>query len=142
MHHMELKTLLMNCTAYLYHAIFLWTPTSEAGWTAIAKDFYEKWQYPNCLGNLDGKHIYIQPPGHSGSTFRNYKGRFCVVLMAVVDANYRFVYVNVGSQGKLSDGSLFAHSDLRRAMDGGLLNIPRPEPLPNSNTVVPHVCWR
>lgn len=50
-----------------------------------------------------------------------------MVLLAVVDANYRFVYVNVGSQGRLSEGGFFAHSKLHRAMDEGLLNVPPPE---------------
>ncbi|KAK7160675.1 hypothetical protein R3I93_008363 [Phoxinus phoxinus] len=118
---------------------YLKTPTSEAAWRAVAADFKDKWQYPNCLGALDGKHISIQPPGHSGSTFRNYKGHFSVVLMAVVDANYKFVYVNVGAQGRLSDGGLFAHSDLHRAMETGRLNFPPPEPLPNTTTVVPYM---
>lgn len=95
-----------------------------------------QWQYPNCLGALHGKHIYIQPPSHSGCTFRNYKGCFSVVLMAVVHAHYKFVYVSVGGQGRLSDDGLFAHSDLHRAMDAGLLNVPEPEPLPNTDTVM------
>ncbi|XP_036436857.1 protein ANTAGONIST OF LIKE HETEROCHROMATIN PROTEIN 1-like [Colossoma macropomum] len=128
------QIVLSTCEA-LYEVMkddYLKTPTSEASWRAIAKDFYEKWQYPNCLGALDGKHIYIQPPGHSSSTFCNYKGCFSVVLMAVVDANYKFIYVNVGSQGRLSDSGLFAHSDLCTAMHGGLLNVPKPEPLPKA----------
>ncbi|KAK0133221.1 putative nuclease HARBI1 [Merluccius polli] len=135
------QIVLSSCEA-LYEVMkedYLKTPTSEAAWRAIAADFFEKWQYPNCLGALDGKHIYIQPPGHSGSTFHNYKGRFSVVLMAVVDAHYRFVYVSVGAQGRLSDGGLFAHSDLRRAMEAGLLNVPPPEPLPNTDTVMPYM---
>lgn len=88
---------------------------------------------------LDGKHIYIQPPGLSESIFHNYKGHFSVVLMAVVYANYKFVCENVGSQGSLSGGGLFAHLNLRRAMDGGHVKVPPPAPVPNSNTVMPHM---
>lgn len=58
---MKLKTLqLMNCTICVYHGILIKTPTSEGAWKTIAKELYGKWQYPNCLGTLDGKHIYIQ----------------------------------------------------------------------------------
>lgn len=42
--------------------LYLQTPKSEEEWQAIAKNFVEKWQFPHCLGALDGKHIYIQPP--------------------------------------------------------------------------------
>lgn len=46
---------------------FLKTPKSEDEWREIANGFEDKWQFPHCLGALDGKHIYIQPPAHSGS---------------------------------------------------------------------------
>nr|XP_055051363.1 uncharacterized protein LOC129437215 [Misgurnus anguillicaudatus] len=118
---------------------FLKTPSTEAEWRTIAMDFERKWQFPHCLGALDGKHIYIQPPRKSGSFYHNYKGRFSVLMMAVVDANYKFIYASVGTQGRVSDAGLFAHSDLRKAMDEGRLNFPQPEPLPNSDTMMPYM---
>uniref|UniRef100_UPI003AAFE7A5 uncharacterized protein n=1 Tax=Centroberyx gerrardi TaxID=166262 RepID=UPI003AAFE7A5 len=114
------------------------TPTAEAEWREVARAFQEKWQFPHCLGAIDGKHIYIQPPANSGSTYHNYKSRFSVVLMAVVDANYKFIYANVGTQGRVSDAGLFGQSDLRTAMDRDLLNVPRPEPLPDTNITMPY----
>lgn len=130
-----------TCTA-LHQVLkdeFLKTPKLEEEWRTIAKDFLEKWQFPHCLGALDGKHIYIQPPAHSGSTWHNYKSRFSVLMMAVVDANYKFIYISVGTQGRVSDAGLFAHSDLKKALDQGLLNVPPPEKLPNSDVVLPYM---
>lgn len=72
----------------------------------------------------------------SGSLYHNYKGRFSVLMMAVVDANNKFIYASVGTQGRVSDAGLFAHSDLRKAMDQGLLNFPPLEPLPNSDILM------
>lgn len=114
------------------------TPTTEAEWREVANGYQEKWQFPHCLGAIDGKHIYIQLPANSGSTYHNYKSRFSVVLMAVVDANYKFIYANVGAQGRVSDAGLFGQSDLRTAMDRGLLNVPCPEPLPDTNLTMPY----
>lgn len=33
-------------------------PTEEM-WKHIADDFYTIWNFPNCLGAIDGKHITI-----------------------------------------------------------------------------------
>ncbi|XP_030208666.1 protein ANTAGONIST OF LIKE HETEROCHROMATIN PROTEIN 1-like isoform X2 [Gadus morhua] len=115
------------------------TPTTESEWREIASGFEDKCQFPHCLGAIDGKHIYIQPPANSGSSFYNYKGRFSIVLMAVVDANYKFIYASVGTQGRMSDASLFGHSDLRSAMDRDVLHFPRPEPLPNTDLIMPYM---
>jgi len=37
----------------------LFTPTDE-GWKKLSKEFYDKWQMPNCVGALDGKHVVHQ----------------------------------------------------------------------------------
>ncbi|KAF7200675.1 uncharacterized protein [Nothobranchius furzeri] len=118
---------------------YLKTPNTEEEWLDISQDFQRKWQFPHCLGALDGKHINIQPPAHSGSIFRNYKGRFSVLMLAVVDAKYRFLYVNVGAQGRASDAGVFAESDFKQALDRHLLSIPAAKPLPGLDIQAPFV---
>ena len=48
-----------------------------------------------CIGALDGKRVLISKPPHSGSEYYDYKGHFTLIMMALVDANYKFMCVNV-----------------------------------------------
>lgn len=36
-------------------------------WVKIAKDFHTDWNFPICIGSLDGRHINIRWLSHSGS---------------------------------------------------------------------------
>ncbi|CAI5661319.1 unnamed protein product [Oreochromis niloticus] len=130
-----------TCTALTcaLHEDYLKTPSTESEWKAIARDFANKWEFPHCLGAIDGKHIFIQPPPKSGSMYFNYKSSFSIILMAVVDANYKFVYASIGTQGRVSDVGVFAHSDLKEAMDTGTLNFPPADTLPGTDAMMPHM---
>lgn len=46
---------------------------TNANWLSVANDFNYKWNFPNCVGAIDGKHIAIHCPANSGSLFYNYK---------------------------------------------------------------------
>ena len=85
---------------------------------------------------MDGKHVVILKPAKSGSTYLNYKQTFSMVLMAVADAHYKFLYVNVGGQGRISDGGVFAKCKLAEAMEKNTLNFPEPSTLPNAASAV------
>ncbi|CAM4425513.1 unnamed protein product [Leuciscus chuanchicus] len=122
-----------TCDA-LWHCLrdeHLPVPTEEM-WRSTARRFHERWNFPNCLGAMDGKHIYIQAPANSGSLYFNYKGTFSVVLLALVDADYRFLVVDVGSYGSNSDGGIFANSVLGKALRDGTLNVPPQSELPGA----------
>lgn len=89
--------------------VYLKTP-NEQEWLKIAKGFERVWHMPNCVGSIDGKHVNIQAPKNSGSTFFNYQKTFSIVLMAACDYRYKFTCVEVGAYGSECDGSILQNS--------------------------------
>ncbi|XP_039968628.1 putative nuclease HARBI1 [Bactrocera tryoni] len=101
-------------------------PKSEEEWKTIASEFYELWNFPNCLGAIDGKHVNITKPPHSGSYYFNYKKTYSIVLMAIVNAKYQFLMVEPGANGRVSDGGVFGNTIFSTMLDDGKLKIPSP----------------
>ena len=104
---------------------------NEEYWKYQAEGFASHWNFPHCIGAVDGKHVRIQAPFHSGSMFWNYKHHFSIVLLAVAGFDYRFTYVNIGSLGSQSDSQIFSDSAFARLLESGRLKIPQAEVLPN-----------
>ena len=71
-------------------------------WVKIEHCFSTRWSFPNCLGALDRKHVVITAPNKSGSLFFNYKGTFSIVLLALVDAVWILVVMEVALMGPFS----------------------------------------
>ena len=114
-------------------------PSTE-DWIKIERQFATRWNFPNCVGALDGKHVLIEAPPNSGSVYHNYKGTFSVNLMALADANYKFTIIDVGQYGSNADGGVFQRSEMGRRFYSRGLNIPEPKVIPNANHIglLPH----
>ena len=103
-------------------------PTTTEKWTAITEQFEKRWQFPHCCGALDGKHVAVTCPWNTGSVYRNYKGFFSIVLMALVDADYKFLWIDVGSDGSSNDASICNRSELKKGLENpnNIFNLPLP----------------
>ena len=108
-------------------------PSSEEDWLNLANGTQERWQFPNAFAAADGKHIAINHPYGSGSEFYNYKGFYSIVLLAYVDYDYKFIYADVGCQGRISDGGVYRNSTFFSKLSKGELNLPPSKALPTSN---------
>lgn len=59
--------------------------------------------------------------------------------MALVDANYKFMYVNEGASGRTSDAGVWERCGLRDALESNKLKIPPDASLPFSIRQCPYV---
>ncbi|XP_052249677.1 putative nuclease HARBI1 [Dreissena polymorpha] len=73
------------------------------------------------VGAIDGKHVACKAPPNSGSEFYNYKGFYSVILFAMVDADYKFTYIDISGNDSSSDAQIYNEN-----------------PLPNDNQNVPY----
>ena len=99
-------------------------PQTAEAWRLKSKEFLDLWQYPYALAAMDGKHCMVQSFKKSGSLYHNYKGHYSIILFALVDANYQFLYVDIGKPGSNNDAAVWQGSSLKKALTSGKLNLP------------------
>ncbi|XP_069813378.1 uncharacterized protein [Dendropsophus ebraccatus] len=114
------------------------SPTEET-WRQVAAGFQTVANFPHCLGAVDGKHVRVQQPPHSGSRYYNYKNFLSVVLMAVADANCKFVAIDVGAYGSTGDSRVLQASQIGLQILRAGETLPAAEPLPGSTDSVAFV---
>lgn len=105
----------------------------------IGDNFDRLWDFPNCIGALDGKHVRIKAPANAGSLYYNYKHFHSLSFQALTDAQYKFIVIEVGAYGKQSDGGTFASSKLNEKISNKTLLLPNDVILPNTNIAMPYV---
>lgn len=104
--------------------VYLKAPGSANEWLNVANEFDKNWNFPNCLGAIDGKHVTIECPRNAGSAFYNYKNVHILTLLAVSDANYRFTLVDIGGYGRDNDTTLLEESQFGKAFENNELRLP------------------
>ncbi|CAN8009352.1 unnamed protein product, partial [Ixodes pacificus] len=115
--------------------LYMPVPTQEM-WEKIAQGFSEHWNFPNCVGAIDGKHIAVE--GRGSATF-NYKKTHSIILLAVVDASYKFVMVDIGEYGSWNDSGVFRECPFGQKMMSGTLQLPCRKALPRHPGRMPFV---
>lgn len=87
---------------------------------------------------MDGKHIAFRASKKDGALYHNYKGFDSIVLLAMCDASYKFTFIDVGCNGRISDGGVLNNSDLRQFIFQSHLYLPPNEKIGNDR-ILPYV---
>lgn len=61
------------------------------------------------------------------------------MLLALVNANYEFLMVDVGLNKRIPDDGVLGHSDFGKMMENQSLNIPEPKQVRRSNKILSYV---
>ncbi|XP_045210933.2 uncharacterized protein LOC123562359 [Mercenaria mercenaria] len=88
---MELKNGVITC------------PVDSEALKQIVEEFMTRWNMPHACGALDGKHVAIRKPPKTGTMYYNYQCFHSIVLMALVGAEYKYLWIDVSVFGSQSD---------------------------------------
>lgn len=77
------------------------------------KEFEQNWNFPNCTGALDGKHVVIEKPAKPGSLCINYKILSSLIPLVVGDSNYHCMYTYFGAPGSQEDAGAWQTQPLQ-----------------------------
>ena len=97
----------------------------------IAAGFQSKQWLPNCIGAIDGSHIYIAAPTNTivAADHRNRLKSFSILLQGVVDSKCYFTSINTGPPGSLHDSAHFKSTELYRKVEEGIMGGFHDDPL-------------
>ncbi|XP_045030195.1 protein ANTAGONIST OF LIKE HETEROCHROMATIN PROTEIN 1 [Daphnia magna] len=93
-------------------------------WRKITIQFSKVWNFPNCIGAIDGKHIAMQAPQNAGSDYFNYKQFHSIILMAICGSQYKFTMIDLGAYGREGDKNVYNTSTISKKLAEGTLGIP------------------
>ena len=70
--HSTICAIVRETCEVLWHVLqplYVKSPSTVSDWVGISQQFEKCWNFPHCVGAIDGKHVVMQAPAGSGSTF-------------------------------------------------------------------------
>ena len=97
----------------------------------VVTAFQSKHGLPNCIGAIDGFHIYIASPSNTivAADHRNRNKSFSILLQGVVDSKCYFTSINTGPPGSLHNSAHFKSSELYRKVEDDVMGGFHDDPL-------------
>ena len=97
-------------------------PSCKGEFETAMTDMEQSWRFCYAFAAIDGCHLPIKcPPGgrESNKEYHNFKEFFSVVLMALVDSKYRFIWANYGIPGNPHDSLIFQSTNIYKRIVNG-----------------------
>ena len=77
-------------------------PKNQGDFSNAMGEMYPEWQFPFAFSAIDGSHLPMKyPPGgpEAMKQYHNFRNFCSIILPAVVDTKYRFIWAGVGAPG-------------------------------------------
>ena len=113
------KIVMEVCNAIIEN---LWTDAGDKHFPKSVDDSSHKlqemeceWQYKYAFAAIDGSHYPIKclaGGAESMKQYYNFKNLYLVVLLALVDAHYRFIWASIGAPGNTHKSTYFQTTSL------------------------------
>lgn len=128
---------------------YMWRPSFPEEWRKISEGFEHLWNFPHCVGAIDGKHVVNEAPSRSGSTFSTTKKPTvlywlqCVmpttVLLLLTSEIPADTVMAAHWVTQEVPADTFSNSAFGQAMESGKPLLPEPATLPGSSTPIPYM---
>jgi hypothetical protein len=101
-------------------------PSTHEEMQAVIQGFKQKRGLPNCCGAIDCSHFVLELPNNAGATcWFDRDHNYSMKMQAVVDANGRFLNINVGWPESVNDTRVLRNSELyQKVLEGDWLAGP------------------
>lgn len=94
-------------------------PKTEAEVMEKVNLFSTRYDFPQCLGAVDGTHVEIKQPSDNATDYINRKSRFTINVQACCDCDCLFMDVVVKWPGSVHDARVFTNSSLNTKFKNG-----------------------
>ena len=96
-------------------------PHTDEQCEQVAAKFKRRNGFPNIIGAIDDTHITISKPNYEPDVWIDRKGHHSIAVAAIVDADKKFIYYNIGCPGSMHDQRGYRlsgiHDILQRVQD-------------------------